>query len=208
MAGNGGNIMKRILALVLAIVMLAAVCVIPAMAADTGKNSPEKDETVVIPDSSTGTAVIDPDTTVEFNYNHPESHPYVYVFETEDGYALVWATSDDVVVENGTATLPENSYVVNVATLDEIEDIVYGKPTAVAVEIKTTLAAKSIVIDPSTVDDYYAKNVYTEGQKPDAPDDKPVTSPDTSDALSALIGALVLADAALICYCLKKKKVK
>jgi len=91
---------------------------------------------------------------------------------------------------------------------DEIEDIVYGKPTAVAVEIKTTLAAKSIVIDPSTVDDYYAKNVYTEGQKPDAPapDDKPVTSPDTSDALSALIGVLVLADAALICYCLKKKK--
>lgn len=201
--------MKRFLALALAIVMIASICVLPAMAADEGKKSPEKDETVVIPDSSTGTAVID-GTTVEFSYNHPKSHPYVFVFVTDDGYAVVWAPSDDASLENGVATLPENSYVAKVSSIEEVEDMIYGKPKAVAVEIATTFAANGVVIDPSTIDDYYAKNVYSGEQKPDAPkpDDKPVTSPDTSDALSALIGTLALTDGALICYYLKKKKVK
>ena len=42
------------------------------------------------------------------------------------------------------------------------------------------------------------------------PDEKPgdVTSPDTSDALAALIGTLTVADGALVCYYLKKRKVK
>lgn len=202
--------MKKTLAIAMALIMLVAICAVPAMA-DDAKNSPELGETVIIPIADEVKVSADDAGTeedVEFTYNKPESHPYVYVLPTENGYAIVWAASDDISIEDGKAKLPDNSYVTIVSSIDEVEEIVYGKPTSIAVDVKSSIDAKSILIDPSTIDDYYIKNIYSEKATTPTPDGKPVTSPDTSDVFACLLGTLALVDGGAVCYYLKKKKEK